>query len=274
MRDSKFHELVDLYLDQEIGANDFRRLQKAVLSSAERLEAFNQACKMRYAERAAFSPESSQFYARELAQLRARLLRRPSRFPAAFSPVRPPRRLKPARPNYQGTGILMAASLAVVILGLSFFKTEFASDMPQPRASTTSSDPSASKAGVEAVATLAESGSAASGEPGFFEAPTLFKRGEVETSLAANFRLSGLDSQAGNPDPFVLSATFDQAYQRMLQQELPGRERPRLILIVPRTAMPESAGANDWSEPDFGPITRDALRQVHLSSARRVGFTR
>lgn len=260
MKDSKFQELVNLYLDQEISEGDLRRLRKEVGQNPERLDAFNQTLKFRYVERAALNPQASHFYAKELARLRSALLS-PSDSVASRRA-----RLQAPRPSLQGAGLVLAACMLLVLGAVSFFETRVSPE-------TLRAEMERMTAFIEGPAPVETESLSGFETDSIYNPSPIFNRELSDASLAANFNLSGLKSQVENSDPFVLSATFGQAYQRMLQDELSPRESAPLILVLPRKAIPIQTGGIHWREPEFQPITIDDLRRGHLTSARRMGLT-
>lgn len=74
MTDSRFEELVSLYLDQEISEQDERKLRSILHKSSEHRIRFEEGCRLYFAEKVVFQPHSKKQIAREIAILRGKIL--------------------------------------------------------------------------------------------------------------------------------------------------------------------------------------------------------
>ncbi len=243
MRDAKFDELVNLYLDYEIRPKDFRWLQREILDSPQLQERFNEACKMRYAERVALNPMEAKVYARELAQLRGRILR-----PPALYPVR-----RHGRGVFQrkSVSIPAASGLAAALVFLFIFgQAEIRNQLDKRQLEQSYVQ--------ELVASVT---------------PDILTSGSVtpnpvslrDNFYAASFNLSGLEVNPREREMVPMSETFEEAYQDLVSNEVVGQDKRRLVIIIPKEALPENFHARQWKPREQRSLNTGRLPAIQAS---------
>lgn len=250
MRQRRFDELVQLYLDREIRPGEFRVLQRAVLTDGENRRRFDEACRFHFAERVALCPEERARFAREIAGLRGRLLQGgPGAFPGAGA----------VRPRYgrRGLGVPAWAGLAAALVagGALFLQIEGPGSgaviaggaMAQVVSSPASRLPAVGGEDWSRAGHWVQGRERLRWNP----AGLTEEAYPAEPSLASRLRINGLDpAEAGSATPLpelALSNTFGEAYQKMREAEEAEKRSPRIIVVVPKGALPaRRAEGNSW----------------------------
>lgn len=220
MTDSRFEELVSLYLDQEISEQDVRKLRSALQNSEEFRIRFDEKCRLYFAEKVVFQPDAKKQVAREIATLRGLILE-------GLKPTRSGRGRYLVRQWSPGAFAALAAAIVALIAfghnvlngplgqsefskGLASMHTYMADQGQQARKTLVRSQVGAP------LRTLAEY--------------------QPQAPLSTTLHLSGL-SNAGSAN--LALAELETPWQSILEDAQESAPRKRLVLIVPKNALPE-----------------------------------
>ncbi len=238
MTETRFEEIVSQYLDRECSRSRVRQLRRILRRDSTYRRRFDEACRYHYAEKVAFNPASRKQVAQEIAALRAEVLRSPGL--SSTSRVGKDRyRVLPFPPS--ALAAMAAAIVGMIVLGQGILSSGSAqqgfSGLKNPFSALQN----------RIVQVRMEASSPESGEafnPGL---------SPIAGSLSARLHLSGLSHSSA----FVLEETAETTdWESLFQSAAEVKSKKRLVLVVPRNAIPDAELIRDPSTAiSHGPIS-------------------